>query len=117
MLVGAYRYPKAARIRRRREFLRLQRSGQRRHTAHLVLIRSSASLPLSRLGVTASKKIGNAVVRNRIKRMIREAFRHLQRDVQPPADLVVIAKPDARNLTYALAAAELASLLRPRPGA
>ena len=104
-------HPKAARIRRRREFLRLQREGRRRHTAHLVLIHEPNSGPTSRLGVTVSKRIGNAVVRNRVKRLLREAFRHHRAKVQPTTDLVIIAKPGAETLTYAQVATEFARAL------
>ena len=111
-MAGSCSYPKAARVRRRREFLRLQRVGRRHHTAHLVVIKWPASGPVSRLGVTASKRIGNAVVRNRIKRMVREAFRLCRGDIQPPVDIVVIAKADADKLSYAQAATELRASLQ-----
>jgi ribonuclease P protein component len=99
-------YPKAARIRRRRDFLTLQREGQRRHTAHLVVVRRPGTAAVSRLGVTVSSRIGNAVVRNRVKRLVREVFRQSRAALVPPIDLVVIAKPGADTLTYAQAAIE-----------
>ena len=104
-------HPKAARIRRRRDFLHLQRVGIRRHTAHFVVIRHPSSGQISRLGITASKRIGNAVVRNRIKRLMREVFRHYRARIQPPLDIVVIAKAEAQKLSYAQAAAELRASL------
>jgi ribonuclease P protein component len=105
---GSAAYPKASRLRRRVEFLRVQGEGRRWHTAHLVLIRRPANGPRTRLGVTVSKRIGNAVVRNRVKRLVREVFRLHQVHIQPAVDLVVIAKPGAENLTYAQVAAEFA---------
>jgi len=106
-MTASYRYPKTARVRRRAEFVSLQRDGSRRHTAHLIVIRRPAH-ERTRLGVTVSKRIGNAVVRNRVKRLLREAFRHRQIEIQPPLDVVVIAKPGAEKLTYAQAATEFA---------
>jgi len=104
-------YPKAARLRRRREYLTVQRDGRRRHTAHLVVIQRPAPGAVSRLGVTASKRIGNAVVRNRLKRVLREAFRVQRAAIVPPLDVLVIAKPGADRLTYAEATEELARAL------
>ena len=110
-MAGSRGYPKAARLRRRREFLSLQREGRRRHTAHLVLIQRPSTGPQSRLGVTVSKRVGNAVARNHVKRILREVFRHCRGRMQAPTDVVVIAKPGAATITYAQAANEFARAL------
>ena len=104
-------YPKAVRIRRRREFLALQRDGRRRHTPHFVVIRRTSIGAASRLGVTVSARIGNSVVRNRVKRLVREVFRNRRADLLPASDVLVIAKPGASILTYAQAATELERVL------
>ena len=109
-------YPKAVRIRRRREFLALQRDGRRRHTSHFVVIRRPSATAASRLGVTVSARIGNSVARNRVKRLVREVFRHRRADLVPSSDVLVIAKPGASALTYAQAATELERLLDIVPG-
>jgi ribonuclease P protein component len=107
-------YPKAARLRRRREYLTVQRDGRRRHTAHLVVIQRPAPGALSRLGVTASKRIGDAVVRNRLKRVLRAVFRAHRAVLTPAVDIVIIAKPGADRLTYAQATDELLRALELR---
>lgn len=102
-------YPRSARLRRRREFLAVQRDGRRRHTAHFVVIARPAPGSESRLGITASSRIGNAIIRNRVKRVVREVFR--RRHLPAVRDVVVIAKPGAEKLSYAQAATELEPVL------
>jgi|SRR5581483_2719918 len=104
-------FPKSARLLRRREFVALQRDGRRRHTTHLVFIRRPTSQSRSRIGLTVSKRVGNAVVRNRIKRLLREVFRSRVDAISPASDLVIIAKPGADTMTYAQAATEFATAL------
>jgi len=106
-------YPSSARLRRRREFLAVQQDGRRRHTAHFVVIARPSS-DGARLGITASSRIGNAVVRNRVKRVVREVFRRRRRRL-PSDEIVVIAKPGAEHLSYAQAATELEGVLAHRP--
>ena len=110
-MLGSRAYPKAARVRRRREFLALQRHGQRRHTPRFVVVQAPADGPISRLGVTVSSRVGNAVVRNRVKRLVREIFRERRRMLRQALDIVVIAKPDAAQITHAQAASELERVL------
>jgi ribonuclease P protein component len=98
---------KEARLRRRREFLRLQRDGRAQHSEHFVVLKAAATTAGSRLGITVSSRVGNAVVRNRVKRLVRESVRRLLPAIDPPLDMVVIAKPGAAQTGYAQAATEL----------
>jgi ribonuclease P protein component len=124
-LASGYHYPaEAAGLARRRpplsftaedkirhsgEFLRLQRTGVRYQTAHFVFFASR--LPDSdhtRLGVTVSRRIGKAVVRNRIKRRLRECFRLRLRPMLPPGTaLAVTARSGAGGLRTPAIQAEL----------
>ena len=108
-------FPKSARLRKRKEFLSIQREGRRHHTAHFVVIRRPAAGGISRLGVTVSSRVGNSPVRNRIKRLMREVFRRHREALSPPSDVVIIARPGADNLTYAHAATEFARALELEP--
>ncbi len=62
----------------------------------MLLFGEANDLPHSRLGLSVSRKVGNAVVRNRWKRLIREAFRLSGARVATGIDLVAIPRPGAR---------------------
>ena len=87
------RFPARSRVRKRSEFLSIQDGGQRVSTSRFVLILSaSAALGSPRLGITASRRVGNSVVRSRAKRLVREAFRATRELWPVGVDLVVIVK-------------------------
>lgn len=88
------------RIRSRSDFQRIQREGRRVTTPSFVLLLAASQTPgaVARLGITASKRVGNAVVRNRVKRVVREAFRHSGRLFEPGLDVVVIVRASAAEL-------------------
>jgi ribonuclease P protein component len=85
---------RTARLRRRREFIEVQRRGRRVFSAELLVLALDSGFRRARIGITVSSKVGNAVERNRVKRWVREGFRALAADL-PPLDLVVIARPAA----------------------
>jgi ribonuclease P protein component len=88
-------FPQKERLRKRREFLVVYERGAKVQAAYFVLYILKNNLPYNRLGVTVSRKIGPAVVRNRIKRQLREVFRRNKRAISPPCDVVVNAKRSA----------------------
>jgi ribonuclease P protein component len=87
------RFGSARRVRKRAEFREIQGAGRRVSSRHfLVLVYVRGHGHPTRLGLVVSRRVGNAVRRNRAKRLIREAFRHCPGWWQPGADLVVIAR-------------------------
>ncbi len=83
---------KEERIRRRREYLAIYQEAVRINCDHFTLLIRRNQQAQRRLGITASKKVGGAVTRNRVKRLIREFFRLNKSLVSESSDLVVIAK-------------------------
>ncbi len=102
------RLGKAARLRLRGEFLAVQQRGKKVHSGDYVVLALPNELGRPRLGVTVSSRIGCAVVRNRVKRWVREAFRASAADL-PAIDVVVIARPSACEAGLAGAARALAA--------
>ena len=91
----------AERIRRRADFLRCYRTGRRRHGDIAILYFVPNELGHPRLGITASKKVGDAVERHRLKRRIKEIYRRWQeRASLPSMDLVMHLKPEARGADW-----------------
>ncbi len=88
------RFPKAARLTRRGEFVAVQRRGRRVDGGAYLVFTLENDLGHARLGVSVSKRIGSAVTRNRVKRWVREAFRVASPGL-PPVDLVVVARQGA----------------------
>ena len=108
------RFTKADRLLRRPEFAAAQARGQKFHTPHFGICLASGG-PGPRLGLAVGKKVGRAVRRNRIKRLLREFFRR-HKPRLPAGDIVIMAKKGAEGLTYAQVEAELAPLLCGRAG-
>ncbi len=97
----SHAFPSRYRLRKRHEFLALQRDGRRLTLSHFVVIIRDRDQPPSRLGITTSRKVGNAPVRNRIRRLVRDVFRRRRERIVPPRDVLVIARPGAGDLAYA----------------
>lgn len=88
------------RLRRAEDFRRAQGSGQRVRTPHfiLVVVRSPEAGSPARMGLVVSRKVGNAVARNRVKRRVRELFRTWDGLLPAGIDLVVIAGPGSADV-------------------
>jgi len=94
--MGDERFLPKYRIRRGADFQRTYRQRLVASNSVLVVYGSDNQLPHPRLGLSVSRKVGGAVVRNRWKRLIREAFRLARPRLPEGVDLVVIPRPDAQ---------------------
>ena len=83
--------PKKARLLKRAEFLTLSKQGKKVYADGFLAIVCVGTAHNNRIGITVSKKVGNAVERNRIKRIIREYFRHNKENNSGPKDISIIA--------------------------
>ena len=87
------------RLSRSAEFERVYRQGRSVANRHLVLyLFPNASIDRPRLGLSVSRKVGGAVERNHVKRLLREAFDGVEPQLEGGHDVVVVARPEARAL-------------------
>jgi ribonuclease P protein component len=88
-------FPKKLRLRKRNQFIKVQQKGFRFTTLSLLVHAYQHKDPKSnRIGITVSKKVGKSYVRSRVKRLIRESFRHSLLRQSVGWDLVLIAKAE-----------------------
>jgi len=101
-------FPRAQRLLQRSEFVRVQQQGKRVHMAHFVmLVLRSRQGKATRLGVTVGRRVGGAVRRNRVKRLVREVFRRNPALFPHECDVVIVARPGADSLDYASVLGEI----------
>ena len=87
-----FRFTKQERLRKKKEFEKVFQEGKVLKNGKLVLYVMPNSLGVSRLGLVVSKKVGNAVRRNRVKRLLREAYRLNKHLLKASVDVVVIPR-------------------------
>ncbi len=109
--------PQADRLKRRSDFLRLRDSGRKWVSGTVIIQAGDGQGSGIRYGLTATKKLGNAVTRNRIKRRLREAVRAVLRDArreqaEKNADIVLIGRSAALDCDFAVLVKDIGWCLR-----
>lgn len=107
--------PKQKRLAKRREFLRVYESGHKLFSRYCVLFFTGNDLPYSRVGITVTRKLGKANVRNRLKRWSREVYRRQRASLgldQNALDLVINIKPSAAEASFGDFSADLQRALQ-----
>jgi ribonuclease P protein component len=99
---AAHRFDKGRRLRQRGEFQKVFDTGVRARGRYWTILAAPAQTTRSRLGIVASKKLGDAVRRNRAKRLIREIFRRTENlGAAIRVDMVVIPRVELFDATFA----------------
>lgn len=88
----------------------MQRNGRRVHGRNLVVVHLGNDVGAPRFGLSVGRRVGTAVVRNRVKRWLREAVRR-QRSGVGAVDVVLIARPSAATAGYQALFAEVGAAL------
>ncbi|MBO1306368.1 ribonuclease P protein component [Enterococcus sp. 669A] len=92
---------KAYRVKKEKEFQKVFQEGTSFANRKFVVYRLEPSdQPHFRVGLSVGKKIGNAVARNRVKRLIRAVLQELAPAIDPRLDFIVIARPAIKDLSY-----------------
>jgi len=108
----SFSFKKTERLAKRPQFQKVMEKGKKKRVERLCTIFSIPNeLDRKRLGIIASKKIGNAVARNRAKRRIREVFRKLKHRMEPALDIVIISGKDMVTLPYRVIEKKLSNAL------
>ena len=106
------KFPRSIRIVRAVDYQALYKTGWKIHSSYFVLFGRRNTLGHFRLGITASRKIGGAVVRNLAKRRFREIFRRYRNQIPDSFDMVVNAKSSCGSVPFEELRAEFLTALK-----
>jgi ribonuclease P protein component len=105
-------FPREARLVRKAEFDAVYRAGKRRSSSHFTVFFRANELPQSRFGFSIKKALGGAVVRNRIRRRLREMVRCHRLEISAGWDIVIHPKSSVARAPFAALTADLLRLLK-----
>ena len=103
---------RAGRLLRKADFDAVYRNGKRRSSSHFTVFLKANDLPASRFGFSIKRALGGAVVRNRIRRRIREVVRLHREEISAGWDFVIHPKPNVERAAFAALENDLLGLLR-----
>jgi len=103
---------KDLRISRGKEYSYIYKNSRRISGKYIIVFVKENQLDHNRFGIVTSKKIGNAVIRNRAKRQIREVIRKNLNNLQPGYDVVVVARYNMKDTIFELIEKDFLRLMR-----
>lgn len=107
-----FRFSRRQRLKKVSDFNRVYSEGRRIASWSLILIFGASPVEVTRLGISVSKKIGKAVVRNRVKRLLREAFRLNKHKLKKGYDILLVARKGVESLKFQEVEAQVLELFR-----
>ena len=87
-------------LKKNQDFQKVYRNGTSKGNRYLVMYVLKNQYMKNRLGISVSKKVGNSVVRHRLTRLIRESYRLNEAEFENSLDIVVVARPQAKDRSY-----------------
>ena len=106
------KFPREAKLVQKSEFDLVYRAGKRRSSSHFTIFVRASGQPISRFGFSIKKALGGAVVRNRIRRRLREMVRRHRQEIPAGWDIVIHPKNKVATAEFAALAEELVRLLK-----
>jgi len=105
------KFPREAKLVRKSEFDEVYRAGKRRSSSHFTVFVRASGQPISRFGFSIKKALGGAVVRNRIRRRVREIVRCHRLEIPAGWDIVIHPKSNVAKAEFASLTADLLRLM------
>ena len=109
---GKRKFPREAKLVRKSEFDLVYRAGKRRSSSHFTVFVRASGQPISRFGFSIKKALGGAVVRNRMRRRLREIVRCHRQEITSGWDIVIHPKQSVATAPMPALAADFLRLLK-----